>query len=591
MLEESKEGSPIFFNSEGATGFSNKESLPSLPASGEVISRITGTRKMVTNYETYIAYEIQTVANRKDYPSEVRVVERRYREFDWLYSRFISIYAVLFVPPLPGKEVLTQFNRYASDFVDRRCSGLQTFLHKSSSHPILSSNSDFIAFLTLSRNDFQTYMQRFSIESSLLSSLIGQPTQVLPSAGIIGTTGNSEQQLVNTSNPPSTTGLLPPSSNPVVTATTREVARPQQLRQASEKFTRYQIMVIQYITLCQRLSSLVNRMTNQLATLSYDYAELAKTLEEAGQSTVAASSAGATNIEGGWASALVGSAMRQTARATHALASKLSNNSACAWHENAAFGEAVKRVLKNRQAIQDAYFSLDQEIKDRQRIEAAASEDVMYQHPQAQTFTDSAAPIGGTQTNSTSRKWLARFASMPWGSKSKNKNRPISELVGKLTSAYRDLSFANSRVEAEWHHWESERARETAESLTTLTSAYVVYWGSLVDAWRSVNIHLKGAPQSTGESGVVAINNPLKSTSMDVISAAAESTIDSLLKSNSVEIPARHGDTLNEIDLSSSSKNPEGKLEEEKGGGWTVVDLSVSPSVERRLDSTAMESE
>lgn len=109
---------------------------------------------------------------------------------------------------------------------------------------------------------------------------------------------------------------------------------------------------MQYITLCQRLSSLVNRMTSQLATLSYDYAELAKTLEEAGQLTVAASSAGATNIEGGWASALVGSAMRQTARATHALASKLSNNSACAWHENAAFGEAVKRVLKNRQAIQ-----------------------------------------------------------------------------------------------------------------------------------------------------------------------------------------------------------------------------------------------
>lgn len=86
-------------------------------------------------------------------------------------------------------------------------------------------------------------MQRFSIESSLLSSLIGQPTQVLPSAGIIGTIGNSELQLVNTSNAPSTTGLPPPSSNPVITATTREVGRPQQLHQASEKFTRYQIVV------------------------------------------------------------------------------------------------------------------------------------------------------------------------------------------------------------------------------------------------------------------------------------------------------------------------------------------------------------
>ncbi|VDD84393.1 unnamed protein product [Mesocestoides corti] len=72
--------------------------VPSRPGRGEVFARIIGVRKAVTNYETYIGYEIETVANRDDYPSDVCVVERRYREFDWLHKRFQRAYAVLFVP-------------------------------------------------------------------------------------------------------------------------------------------------------------------------------------------------------------------------------------------------------------------------------------------------------------------------------------------------------------------------------------------------------------------------------------------------------------------------------------------------------------
>lgn len=88
-------------------------------------------------------------------------------------------------------------------------------------------------------------------------------------------------------------------------------------------------------------------MTSQLATLSYDHAELAKALEDAGVLTSTSVAA-----EGGWASAIVGSAVRRTARITQAHASRLSMGPANAWHENAAFGEAVKLVLKNRQIIQ-----------------------------------------------------------------------------------------------------------------------------------------------------------------------------------------------------------------------------------------------
>nr|CDS28699.2 sorting nexin [Hymenolepis microstoma] len=676
MLEESKEVNPTSFDPKNLKGSSNKESLSSLLSSGEVRARITGVRKVIVNYETYIAYQIQTVANRGDYPSGICVVERRYREFDWLYNRFLSIYAVVFVPPLPGKKVLSQINRYASGFVDRRCSGLQTFLHKSASHSILSSNPDFIAFLTLSRNDFQRYKERYPTESSLISSLIGHSPQVLASDSYIGTAGISEQQSVNAvdTNPPS--DFSSPSSNTVVTKATGVVPSPQQLVQASEKFTRYQIEdililrsqscynffvplcdpnpycrvqtsysilysylraslpkyvltdslgiclpvqfsvrfsvpssrilavamrenmivtqlltivshVMEYTALCQSLSSLVDRMTTQLATLSYDHAELAKTLEQAGQSSVVTASAATTNPEGGWASALVGSAMRQTAQATHTLASRLSDDSARAWHENAAFGEAVKRVLKNRQTIQDSYFSLDREFKERRRIEAAASENVIYQHPQAPTSTDaSTVSTGDTQINSTSHKWLTRFTSMPWGSNSKRKkNSPISELEAKLKSACCDLVFANSQVEAEWQQWQSERVKETAESLSTLASAYVAYWSSLADAWRDVNILLNDSSQIANDLGNVVATD----LSVDATPAAAELTKDNLLKLNSVESTSHNKHSLNEADLSSSSKDTLRNLEDQKEREWTVVDLSDSPCVEKKLESMATE--
>ena len=132
----------------------------------------------------------------------------------------------------------------------------------------------------------------------------------------------------------------------------------------------------EYAMLCQRLSSLMSRITNQLSKLAYDHAELAKTLEEA---AAFASSAkifkieekkfkevpdaealeGSNGIAGeaeAIAEVVVSQAVRRTALATQDLTSLLSNGPASDWREAAAFGEAIKRVLKNRQAIQVSRF-------------------------------------------------------------------------------------------------------------------------------------------------------------------------------------------------------------------------------------------
>lgn len=69
--------------------------------------------------------------------------------------------------------MLTQFNRYASGFVDRRCSGLQTFLRRSTAHPVLSGNNDFVAFLTLPRTVswFPFHLHYLRLPKGLLPTL------------------------------------------------------------------------------------------------------------------------------------------------------------------------------------------------------------------------------------------------------------------------------------------------------------------------------------------------------------------------------------------------------------------------------------
>ncbi|KAL5106835.1 hypothetical protein TcWFU_005190 [Taenia crassiceps] len=526
MLEESEMSGRLVFNiEEVSTGSGVNAAPPSLPATNEICARITGVRKLVTNYETYIVYEIETVANRKGYPSEACIVDRRYREFDWLYNRLRQVYAVLFVPPLPGKKVLTQFNRYASGFVDRRCSSLQTFLRRSTAHPVLSGNNDFVAFLTLSRAAFQEYVQENPTESSLLFSLIGLSpqgqTRGSSSVGYFEEGGRGAKAI--SISPRESLGPVPDASNtiPVVRASGGEAVTFCELQHASEAFLRYQKEVDEYAVLCQRLSNLVNRMTNQLSTLSYDHAELAKTLEE----TVVAGAVGATGAEVATGLAAV-QAVRRTAQAMQSLASRLALGPANAWHDSAAFGAAVKRVLKNRLAIQDTYFDLEHEIEERQRSETNGG-------------------VGQVP-------WFSRFASMPWIGASKKKSRPLGELQSAAAEVARELAFSNSQVEAEWRRWRATRAAETTESLTALTGAYVAYWDTVSEAWRNAATFLKAPPPSTQPS----VGASLRDSPQHV-----------KLESN--------GDLWN---VPPCTANPNEEEAEKKQQEWSVVDLLHSPS-------------
>ncbi|KAL5106707.1 Sorting nexin-30 [Taenia crassiceps] len=559
MLEESEMSGRLVFNiEEVSTGSGVNAAPPSLPATNEICARITGVRKLVTNYETYIVYEIETVANRKGYPSEACIVDRRYREFDWLYNRLRQkAYWYLLSPPqpLPGKKVLTQFNRYASGFVDRRCSSLQTFLRRSTAHPVLSGNNDFVAFLTLSRAAFQEYVQENPTESSLLFSLIGLSpqgqTRGSSSVGYFEEGGRGAKAI--SISPRESLGPVPDASNtiPVVRASGGEAVTFCELQHASEAFLRYQKEVDEYAVLCQRLSNLVNRMTNQLSTLSYDHAELAKTLEE----TVVAGAVGATGAEVATGLAAV-QAVRRTAQAMQSLASRLALGPANAWHDSAAFGAAVKR---------DTYFDLEHEIEERQRSETNGGVGQVVTTEDRSGFHSPGSPVlrrcrGSVPVKEEQATWRELCSKKSAAKSIRCSSRiftfiailRLAQLQSAAAEVARELAFSNSQVEAEWRRWRATRAAETTESLTALTGAYVAYWDTVSEAWRNAATFLKAPPPSTQPS----VGASLRGSPQHV-----------KLESN--------GDLWN---VPPCTANPNEEEAEKKQQEWSVVDLLHSPS-------------
>lgn len=88
--------------------------------------------------KSFIAYQLT--------PSISQVpVSRRYKHFDWLVSRLQEKYTVVFVPPLPEKQVT---GRYEEDFVEHRMNLLQMWLNRVCRHPVLSRSEVWVHFLT-----------------------------------------------------------------------------------------------------------------------------------------------------------------------------------------------------------------------------------------------------------------------------------------------------------------------------------------------------------------------------------------------------------------------------------------------------------
>nr|XP_028599745.1 sorting nexin-4 [Podarcis muralis] len=113
-------------------------------------------RNAMNMQETYTAYLVETRAVESQAEGQCSPPDslwRRYSEFELLRNYLLVNYPHVIVPPLPEKRAEFVWHKLAADnmdpdFVERRRIGLENFLLRVASHPILCQEKIFNAFLT-----------------------------------------------------------------------------------------------------------------------------------------------------------------------------------------------------------------------------------------------------------------------------------------------------------------------------------------------------------------------------------------------------------------------------------------------------------
>ncbi|KAL2102990.1 hypothetical protein ACEWY4_002158 [Coilia grayii] len=116
-------------------------------------------KKAVNMQETYTVYLIETrpsAAVSEGQSVAPDALWRRYSEFELLRNYLLVTYPFIVVPPLPEKRAEFVWHKLSADnmdpdFVERRRVGLENFLLRVASHPVMSSDSIFYHFLTKER--------------------------------------------------------------------------------------------------------------------------------------------------------------------------------------------------------------------------------------------------------------------------------------------------------------------------------------------------------------------------------------------------------------------------------------------------------
>uniref|UniRef100_A0A452H077 PX domain-containing protein n=1 Tax=Gopherus agassizii TaxID=38772 RepID=A0A452H077_9SAUR len=113
-------------------------------------------RNAMNMQETYTAYLIETRAVESQTEGQCSPPDslwRRYSEFELLRNYLLVNYPHIVVPPLPEKRAEFVWHKLSADnmdpdFVERRRIGLENFLIRVASHPIICQDKIFYSFLT-----------------------------------------------------------------------------------------------------------------------------------------------------------------------------------------------------------------------------------------------------------------------------------------------------------------------------------------------------------------------------------------------------------------------------------------------------------
>lgn len=93
---------------------------------------------------SHTVYSVITRTTSKAYNNPTFTVQRRYRDFLWLYERLHDNSPGVVVPPPPEKQAVGRFD---TNFIESRRMALERMLNKIAGHPVLQHDGDLKTFL------------------------------------------------------------------------------------------------------------------------------------------------------------------------------------------------------------------------------------------------------------------------------------------------------------------------------------------------------------------------------------------------------------------------------------------------------------
>ncbi|XP_055884371.1 sorting nexin-30-like [Biomphalaria glabrata] len=362
--------------------------------------------KHTSTLEAYITFRVTTKTTRAEFEGTDFSVRRRYNDFLWIRQRLEENYPTHLVPPLPEKHSLKRMDRFSTEFLKVRQTALQKFLTRVADHPVLSFDKCFQVFLTAKAWEFQAHKK----QGSGFLSRVSDSLHIMSASYMIKN-------------------------------------RPPEFA-----------VMHDYMTLLSDKLAVMDRISQRVAKEQNDY--MAELLEWGPCYTLWA------NSEDQLTGALLtmSKAVDECVRAIKELIDDTDSKFAQPLKEYLLYTECIKLVLRRRDAIQNQYdMVVDELAKRRDEKENVKSSD--------QTYS-----IGA---------FLGKDPEDVKQQKHEKLEQQISDLIHQMESLNDKTVVANADLKADMERWHKHKQRDLRETLMNMADLQIAYYEKCLSVWES----------------------------------------------------------------------------------------------------------
>ncbi|CAL1548533.1 unnamed protein product [Lymnaea stagnalis] len=362
--------------------------------------------KHTSTLEAYITFRVTTKTSRPEFDGTEFSVRRRYNDFLWIRQRLEEKHPTHLVPPLPEKHSLKRMDRFSTEFLRVRQTALQKFLTRLADHPVLSFDKCFQIFLTAKAWEFQAHKKQGS-------------------------------------------GFLSRVSDSL-----HSMSASYMMKNRPPEFA----VMHDYITLLSDKLGVMDRISQRVSKEQNDY--MAELLEWGPCYTLWA------NSEDQLTGALLtmSKAVDECVKAVKDLIDETDSRFSQPLKEYLLYSECIKTVLRRRDAIQNQYDMVVEELSKRKdEKENIKSSD--------QTYS-----IGA---------FLGKDPEDVKQQKHEKLEQQISDLIRQMESLNDKTVVANADLKADMDRWHKHKQRDLRETFMNMADLQIVYYEKCLTLWEN----------------------------------------------------------------------------------------------------------